>query len=82
MVEFSTRTTTTLTTMSTVIALAGTWKRLRCPSQRTVMPDLEIPYRAREPSIVAVFIARMNAAMSSGITKLAPTPIILSSSVT
>src|SRR5215207_6648630 len=41
---------------STVMAKAGTRCLLRRPSWRIVIPSFAIPYSAREPSIVAVFI--------------------------
>ena len=45
-----------LSTASTVMASAGTRKRLSFPNCLIVMPSFAIPYRALEPSIVAVFI--------------------------
>ena len=44
-------------TASSVIALPGTCLRFSLPSQRIVMPSCEMPYSAREPSAVAVFMA-------------------------
>ena len=43
-------------TMSSVMARPGTWCELSTDSCLTVRPSRAIPNRAREPSIVAVFI--------------------------
>ena len=51
-----------LMTMSSVIAFPGTCQRFSLPSCFTVIPALEMPYSARPPSAVAVFIVMMNAA--------------------
>ena len=51
------------TTMSTVMPRAGTWKRFRWWSHLIVMSSRAIPYRARPPSAVAVFIARIRLAI-------------------
>ena len=51
------------TTMSTLIPRAGTWKRLRWYSHLIVMSSRAIPYSARPPSAVAVFMARMRLAI-------------------
>ena len=40
-------TSTMLTTRSSVIARAGTWKRLSMPNALIVMPAREMPYSAR-----------------------------------
>ena len=45
-----------MSSASTVIASAGTRKRLSVPNCLIVMPSLAMPYSALEPSIVAVFI--------------------------
>ena len=51
------------TTMSTVMPRAGTWKRLRWNNHLIVMSSRAIPYSARPPSAVAVFIARIRLAI-------------------
>ena len=45
--------------MSTLIAFPGTLKRFNLPSCFTVIPSREMPYSARPPSAVAVFIEMM-----------------------
>ena len=47
-----------LSSASSVIARAGTLLRFSTPSCLIVIPSLEIPNKAREPSMVAVFIDR------------------------
>ena len=42
---------------SSVIALAGTCLLLSLPNHLMVIPSCEMPYSAREPSAVAVFMA-------------------------
>ena len=64
-----------LTPMSSVIAFPGTLKRFSRPSSLMVKPSLEMPYRARLPSAVAVFIERMKLAQMTTTKKLvAPLP--------
>ena len=41
---------------SSVIAFPGTLRAFSFPRKRNVMPSCEMPYSARDPSIVAVFI--------------------------
>ena len=45
----------TFSRASSVIATPGTWKRWR-PNCLIVIPSLAMPYKALEPSMVAVFI--------------------------
>ena len=65
-------------TASSVIALPGTLLRFSLPSQRIVMPSCEMPYRARDPSMVAVFIDSVMPAQSSSTMIEEPPPRISS----
>ena len=57
-------------TASRVIATPGTWKRLSTPNCLMVIPSLAMPYRALEPSIVAVFIDSTSPATMQAIITL------------
>ena len=59
-----------LMTMSRVIAAPGTFHRLSRPSCLTVNPSFEMPYSARLPSAVAVFIEMTKLAQMTTTKKL------------
>ena len=66
-----------LTIRSTVIARAGTWKRLSTPSCLIVIPAREIPNSARPASAVEEVIDSSRLAMMQIVKKLAaPWPTI------
>src|SRR5438270_13397712 len=69
------RTNRMLIPMSSDIAFPGTLKRFSRPSSLIVKPSFEMPYRARLPSAVAVFIERTKLAQMTAAEELvAPLP--------
>ena len=68
-----------MSSASRVIARAGTLNRFSTPSCLIVIPSREIPNKAREPSMVAVFIdSRRPATRQTIITLPSASPTIVS----
>ena len=76
------RTKRMLIPMSSVIAKPGTFQRFSRPSSLIVIPPFEMPYSARLPSAVAVFIEMTKLRMMTTTKKSVAPPTNLFSAPT